>query len=56
MVDVKRPGKDFGAAMVKEKVVIGRVWDAWPTYVRVTVGLPDEMKKFQTAFLKVYNA
>jgi histidinol-phosphate aminotransferase len=56
MVDVKRPGKDFGAAMVKEKVVIGRVWDAWPTYVRVTVGLPDEMKKFQTAFLKVYNS
>ncbi|SPE34253.1 Aminotransferase [Candidatus Sulfopaludibacter sp. SbA3] len=53
MVDVKRPGQEIVSAMMKEKVVIGRVWKAWPTYVRVTVGLPDEMKKFQAAFLKV---
>ncbi len=53
MVDVKRPGQEIVTAMAKEKVIIGRVWKAWPTYVRVTVGLPDEMKKFQAAFLKV---
>jgi histidinol-phosphate aminotransferase len=56
MVDVKRPGNDFVVAMRKEKVYIGRVWPAWPTHVRVTVGTADEMKKFQTAFDKVMHA
>jgi histidinol-phosphate/aromatic aminotransferase/cobyric acid decarboxylase-like protein len=40
-------------AMAAEKIYIGRVWKAWPNHVRVTVGTADEMKKFQTAFLKV---
>ncbi len=53
MVDVKQPGNTIVSAMRKEKVYIGRVWPAWPTYVRVTVGTADEMKKFQSAFLKV---
>ena len=53
MVDVKRPGREVIEAMRKEKVYIGRVWPSWPTYVRVTIGTPEEMKKFQTAFLKV---
>jgi histidinol-phosphate aminotransferase len=53
MVDVKQPGNNVVVAMRKEKIYIGRVWPAWPTYVRVTVGTSDEMKKFQAAFLKV---
>jgi histidinol-phosphate/aromatic aminotransferase/cobyric acid decarboxylase-like protein len=53
MVDVKRPGKEIIDAMAKEKVYIGRVWPSWPTFVRVSVGTPDEMAKFKTAFLKV---
>jgi len=56
MIDVKRPGKEIQDAMAKEKVYIGRVWPVWPTYVRVTVGTSDEMKKFQTAFTKVMHA
>jgi len=52
MVDVKRPGREFMANMLKEKVAIGRTWAALPTYVRVTVGTKDEMAKFQTAFVK----
>ncbi len=52
MVDVKRPGREFGAQMIKEKVAIGRTWPALPTYVRVTVGTKEEMQKFQTAFVK----
>ncbi|HUB80835.1 MAG TPA: pyridoxal phosphate-dependent aminotransferase [Bryobacteraceae bacterium] len=56
MVDVKRPGREVISALAKEKVVVGRVWPSWPTYVRVTVGLPDEMQKFQAAFLKVMSA
>ena len=53
MVNVKRPGMEIVEALRKEKVYIGRVWPSWPTYVRVTVGLKEEMDKFQTAFLKV---
>ena len=42
MVDVKRSGRDFGAAMLKENVAVGRTWSALPTFVRVTVGTKDE--------------
>jgi histidinol-phosphate aminotransferase len=53
MIDVKQPGNNILSAMRTEKVYIGRVWPVWPNHVRVTVGTADEMKKFQTAFLKV---
>jgi histidinol-phosphate aminotransferase len=53
MVDVKRPAMEIVMALRKENVYIGRVWPAWPTHVRVTVGTASEMKKFQTAFGKV---
>ena len=53
MVGTKRPAREVIAAMAKEKVFIGRPWQAWPTHVRVTVGLQDEMDKFKAAFLKV---
>jgi histidinol-phosphate aminotransferase len=53
MVDVKRPTQEFIQAMQAEKIYVGRVWSAWPTHVRVTVGTAEEMKKFQAAMLKV---
>jgi histidinol-phosphate aminotransferase len=56
MVDTKRPGNEMVMAMRKEKIYIGRVWPAWPTYVRVTVGTQEEMNKFKTAFVKVMSA
>ncbi len=52
MVDVKRPGKEFQTAMLRENVAVGRTWAAMPNYVRVTVGTKAEMEKFQTAFVK----
>jgi histidinol-phosphate aminotransferase len=53
MVDVQRPGRQIQDAMLKEKVSIGRVWQSWPTHVRVTIGTKEEMEKFKAAFLKV---
>ena len=53
MVDVGRPGMQIVQALRQEKVIVGRVWAAWPNHVRVTVGLPEEMEKFKAAFLKV---
>jgi histidinol-phosphate aminotransferase len=53
MIDVGRPGGEVQMALRKEKVYIGRVWKSWPTHVRVTIGTPEEMAKFKTAFVKV---
>ncbi|MDZ4798643.1 MAG: pyridoxal phosphate-dependent aminotransferase [Bryobacteraceae bacterium] len=56
MADVKRPGGEVVTAMAAEKVFIGRVWPAWPTHVRVSIGTKEEMAKFKLAFRKVMNA
>jgi len=53
MADVQRPGGEIAEAMRKEKVYIGRVWPSWPTYVRISIGTPDEMAKFKVAYKKV---
>jgi len=53
MVDVKRPGAEVVRAMADRKVFIGRVWKAWPTHVRVSVGTREEMAKFMAAFEQV---
>jgi histidinol-phosphate/aromatic aminotransferase/cobyric acid decarboxylase-like protein len=55
MVDVKQPGERAVLALRKEKVYVGRVWPSWPTHVRVTIGTPEEMEKFQAALLKVMS-
>jgi histidinol-phosphate/aromatic aminotransferase/cobyric acid decarboxylase-like protein len=53
MIDVKRPVREVITALQGEKIYVGRPWPVWPTHMRVTVGLAEEMKKFQDAFLKV---
>ncbi len=53
MMEVNRPGTEFAQAMAANKVIIGRVWPAWPTKVRVTVGTQAEMLKFQAAVSKI---
>jgi histidinol-phosphate aminotransferase len=55
MLDAKMPARRLVTAMQKEKVYIGRVWPAWPTYARVSVGAREEMAKFKTALVKVMN-
>jgi histidinol-phosphate aminotransferase len=53
MLDTKRPAGTYVKAMQAEKVYVGRVWPAWPTYSRITVGTSEEMAKFKVATLKV---
>jgi histidinol-phosphate aminotransferase len=53
MIDVKRPVGEVILALQAEKVYVGRRWPVWPTYMRLTIGLPEEMKRFQEAFRKV---
>jgi len=56
MIDVKRPGADIRKAMAKDGVFIGRSWPSWPTYVRITVGLPAEMEAFKVSFKKAMDS
>jgi len=56
MVDTHRPGGEIVKAMQADKVYIGRVWPAWPTHVRVTVGTQEEMEKFKKSFQRVMSA
>jgi len=53
MLDAQRPGGDFVAAMAKQNVFVGRVWEAMPHHSRVTVGSAEDMARFQQAVLKV---
>jgi histidinol-phosphate aminotransferase len=55
MIETGRPGAEVFQAMLNEKVVIGRTWPSWPTYVRVSIGTREEMEKFKVAFAKVMN-
>jgi len=53
MVEVGRPGAEIISALHTKNVFIGRTWAIWPTMVRVSVGTPEEMAKFQVAFKEV---
>ncbi len=46
MLDAKQPPADLAKAMAERGVIIGRSWPVWPTYARISVGTPDEMKAF----------
>jgi histidinol-phosphate aminotransferase len=56
LVDTGRNGASVIAAMKAQNVYIGPTWAIWPKAVRVTVGTPEEMIKFRTAFKAVMDA
>ena len=53
MIDTGHSGKQVIAAMRAHNVYIGRTWPVWPNHVRISVGTPQEMAAFQTAFAAV---
>ena len=53
MLNVKRPGQQVQAALAAKDMFIGRIWPAWPNWVRVTVGTSDEMMAFRKDFAEV---
>ncbi|HTV07839.1 MAG TPA: pyridoxal phosphate-dependent aminotransferase [Candidatus Aquilonibacter sp.] len=56
MIDTGRDGRSVMAAMQQKNIFIGRTWPVWPNAVRITVGTPEEMAKFRTAFKEVMDA
>jgi histidinol-phosphate aminotransferase len=53
MLETGRPGQEVLAGMAAKGIYIGRIWPAWPTQVRITVGTHDEMQAFRAAFKEV---
>ena len=56
MIDTGREAHGVVTAMRGQGVWIGRSWPIWPNAVRVSVGTPDDMAKFKTAFKTVMTA
>ncbi len=46
MLDAGRPAPELAKAMAAQGVLIGRAWPVWPNWARITVGTPDEMRRF----------
>lgn len=55
MIDTGRNGRSVMDAMRAKNIFIGRTWPVWPNAVRITVGTPEEMAKFRTAFKEVMD-
>lgn len=53
MLDTRRPAKEVHAALAARDMYVGRIWPAWPTFLRITVGTPDEMRAFRQSFTEV---
>ncbi|MFJ4142237.1 pyridoxal phosphate-dependent aminotransferase [Pseudomonas sp. NPDC089734] len=53
MIDTGRPAEKVIEGLARRNILIGRKWDVWPTWVRVSIGTQDEMKAFRQAFLEV---
>jgi len=54
MVDTHKPTREARDMLRKDLVYVGRPWPSMPTYIRVSVGTAEEMKKFQAAFVKSF--
>lgn len=50
MIDVGQPAQQVIDRLAGQGVMIGRVFGAWPQWVRVTVGNEREMRRFQAVF------
>ncbi|MDE1165512.1 MAG: aminotransferase class I/II-fold pyridoxal phosphate-dependent enzyme [Pseudomonas sp.] len=55
MVALGRPAEPVIQALAQRKVQVGRVFDAWPDWMRVTVGTPLQMQAFLEAFMQVMH-
>lgn len=50
MVDVRRDAREFKLECLKQNVAVGRAFTALPTWVRVSLGTMEEMKKAERVF------
>jgi len=55
MINVGRPVGDVIDEFYKRKILVGREFPSMPNFMRLTIGNPDEMKKFFAAFREIFK-
>ena len=55
MINVGRPVGDVIDEFYKRKILVGREFPSMPNFMRLTIGKPDEMKKFFVAFREIFK-
>jgi len=53
LIETRQPASEFVTKMLQRNIMIGRSWPIWPTKSRVTIGTPEEMRRFCAALLPV---
>ncbi|WP_437883875.1 pyoverdine biosynthesis transaminase PtaA [Pseudomonas sp. LRF_L74] len=53
MVNLRKPAAPVIEALEKHKILVGRTWQEWPNWVRVSVGTREEMATLHKAFEQV---
>ncbi|MFD0586916.1 histidinol-phosphate transaminase [Paenibacillus sp. GCM10027627] len=53
LVDAKRPSGDVFEALMRRGVIVKGRWAKYPTYIRVSVGTPEQNEKFVKALEQV---
>jgi histidinol-phosphate aminotransferase len=56
MINIRKPVAPVIQEFEKRKVLVGREFPAMPTFLRVTIGTEDDMKKFLVAFREIFRA
>jgi len=56
MIDIGRDPREFGLAMLKKGVVVGRPFPPLNRMLRVSLGTEQDMARFREAFWEVYKA
>jgi histidinol-phosphate/aromatic aminotransferase/cobyric acid decarboxylase-like protein len=56
MTDIRRDVREFGQAMFRKGVAVGRPFPPLNTMLRITLGTDQEMAKFREVFTQVYGA
>lgn len=53
MVDLRRSATEVAQALKVRGVRVGRIWENWPNWLRITVGTEEEMTRLRRAFALV---
>jgi histidinol-phosphate aminotransferase len=56
MISIRTPVPPVIQEFEKRNVLVGRGFPALPTFLRVTLGTADEMKKFFVAFQEIFRS
>jgi histidinol-phosphate aminotransferase len=55
MVNIKKDATQAGEEFLKRGILVGRKFPPMDQWLRVSIGTPDEMNRFMTAFKAIFS-